>query len=111
MRAPRLALAALGTLALTVSVIAAVPSGAASRLAFGHEVVLDHQRSGFEPDLVVTSKGALFSSVPNGSSQGESFVWKSVDHGDSFQLVPGNVAFGKPASCVGGGDTELAKDA
>jgi hypothetical protein len=111
MRSPRLFLAALGTLALGASVVAAMPSHAASPLAFGHETVLDHQRSGFEPDVVITSKGALFSSVPNGSSQGESFVWKSVDHGDSFQLVPGNVAFGKPATCVGGGDTELAKDA
>ncbi|MCU1595673.1 MAG: hypothetical protein JWO12_3065 [Frankiales bacterium] len=80
-------------------------------LRFGHEVIIDHQRSGFEPDIVVDSKGSIYSSVPNGSSQGESFVWKSPDKGDSFQLVPGNVAFGKPASCVGGGDTELAKDA
>lgn len=86
------------------------PAEAASTLSFGHEVVIDHQRSGFEPDLVIDSKGRTYSSVPNGSSQGESFVWKSVDHGDSFQLVPGNVAFGKPATCVGGGDTELAKD-
>jgi hypothetical protein len=84
---------------------------AASTLAFGHETVIDHQRSGFEPDIVIDSKGKTYSSVPNGSSQGESFVWQSVDHGDSFQLVPGSVAFGKPASCVGGGDTELARDA
>ncbi|MCU1600816.1 MAG: hypothetical protein JWO22_1525 [Frankiales bacterium] len=88
----------------------AAQAAAGSTLRFGHEVVIDHQRSGFEPDIVTDSKGRVFSSVPNGSSQGESFVWRSLDHGDSFQLVPGNVAFGKPASCVGGGDTELAKD-
>ncbi len=79
-------------------------------LKFGHQVVLDHQRSGFEPDVVIDSKGSIYSSVPNGSAQGESFIWKSYDRGDSFQLVPGNVAFGKPATCLGGGDTELAKD-
>jgi hypothetical protein len=91
---------------------ALVPSAnAATTLRFGHEVVIDHQRSGFEPDIVLDSKGRIYSSVPNGSSQGESFVWRSLDHGDSFQLVPGNVAFGKPSTCVGGGDTELAKDA
>ncbi|MCW2674315.1 MAG: hypothetical protein JWP14_2904 [Frankiales bacterium] len=90
----------------TTSADAATPT-----LRFGHEVVIDHQRSGFEPDIITDSKGRIFSSVPNGSSQGESFVWRSLDHGDSFQLVPGNVAFGKPATCLGGGDTELAKDA
>lgn len=96
----------------TAALVAPTASAASSGgLRFGHEVVIDHQRSGFEPDIVTDSKGRIFSSVPNGSSQGESFVWRSLDHGDSFQLVPGNVAFGKPASCVGGGDTELAKDA
>lgn len=86
------------------------PAQAASTPKFGHQAIIDFQRSGFEPDIIVDSKGKIYSSVPNGSSQGESFVWKSVDHGDSFQLVPGNVAFGKPTTCVGGGDTELAKD-
>jgi hypothetical protein len=104
------AAAALFAGAAATGTALAVPAKAASTLAFGHEVVMDHQRNGFEPDVVVDSKGAIYSSVPNGSSQGESFIWKSYDHGDSFQLVPGNVAFGKPATCVGGGDTELAKD-
>src|SRR4051812_29440863 len=112
----RRALAATAAALLAGSAAAAglVPSPAAAAtpaLRFGHEVVIDHQRSGFEPDIVTDSKGRIFSSVPNGSSQGESFVWRSLDHGDSFQLVPGNVAFGKPETCVGGGDTELAKDA
>ena len=109
----RIALAAAALLAGSAGLAgsALLPSAqAASTLKFGHEVVIDHQRSGFEPDIVLDSKGKVYSSVPNGSLQGESFVWQSVDHGDSFQLVPGNVAFGKPATCVGGGDTELAKD-
>ena len=84
---------------------------AASPLTFGHQVILDHQRSGFEPDIVVDSKGKIYSSVPNGSSQAHSFIWQSVDHGDSFQLVPGQFGVGKPLTCPqGGGDTELAKD-
>ncbi len=111
MDARRTAVAALliGTVGVAVSGLAP-QAQATSTLSFGHQVIIDHQRSGFEPDLVVDSKGKIYSSVPNGSSQGESFVWQSVDRGDSFQLVPGNVAFGKPASCLGGGDTELAKD-
>ena len=85
---------------------------AASTLRFGHEVVIDHQRSGFEPDIVLDSKGKIYSSVPNGSSQAHSFIWQSVDRGDSFQLVPGQLGVGKPLTCPqGGGDTELARDA
>jgi hypothetical protein len=77
---------------------------------FSHEVVVDEQRSGFEPDVLVDSKDRLYTSVPNGSSEGTSFVWVSHDHGNSFQLVPGSVVQGKPETCVGGGDTELQLD-
>ena len=104
-----LVLAALAAAAAAAS----VPAGAATApLAFGHEVVIDHQRSGFEPDIVVDSKNTIYSSVPNGSSQAHSFIWSSRDKGDSFQLVPGQFGVGKPLTCPqGGGDTELAKDA
>ncbi len=79
---------------------------------FGHEVVVDHQRSGFEPDIVVDKGGRIFTSVPNGSSEAHSFIWSSLDRGASFQLIPGQVGFGKPLTCPqGGGDTELALDA
>src|SRR4051794_34409404 len=63
---------------------AAVPAGAATTAVpvFGHEVIIDHQRSGFEPDIVVSSKNVLYSSVPNGSSQAHSFIWNSLDSGE-----------------------------
>src|SRR3954462_15249417 len=93
--APAPAAAFLGGGTCLAGVAVSSADAAAPALRFGHEVVIDHQRSGFEPDIVTDSKGRVFSSVPNGSSQGESFVWRSLDHGDSFQLVPGNVAFGK----------------
>lgn len=79
-------------------------------LRFSHEVVVDEQRSGFEPDVLVDSKDRVYTSVPNGSSQGTSFVWVSHDHGRSYQLVPGSVLQGKPETCNGGGDTELQLD-
>ncbi|MGN6475121.1 MAG: hypothetical protein ACTHK4_15925 [Mycobacteriales bacterium] len=79
-------------------------------MRFSHEVVVDEQRSGFEPDILIDSKDRMYTSVPNGSSQGTSFVWISTDHGKSFHLVPGSVLHGKPESCVGGGDTELQLD-
>ncbi|HWC35434.1 MAG TPA: hypothetical protein VG650_11490 [Mycobacteriales bacterium] len=81
-----------------------------SSMQFSHEVVVDEQRSGFEPDILSDSKDRLYTSVPNGSSQGTSFVWISSDHGKTFRLVPGSVLHGKPVSCVGGGDTELQLD-
>src|SRR4051812_31144108 len=102
-------------MALAGAAAAALPAGAATSTSagpvFGHEVVIDHQRSGFEPDIVVTSKDDLYSSVPNGSSQAHSFIWNSLDKGDSFQLIPGQFGVGKPLTCPqGGGDTELALD-
>jgi hypothetical protein len=105
----------LSALALAAAGAATLPAGAATSTAaapvFGHEVIIDQQRSGFEPDIVVSSKDVLYSSVPNGSSQAHSFIWNSLDHGDSFQLIPGQFGFGKPLTCPqGGGDTELQRD-
>jgi hypothetical protein len=116
MNPSRTALAAAAALFLGAAGLAGtalLPAAEASTaLRFGHEVVIDHQRSGFEPDLVIDSKGKIYSSVPNGSSQAHSFIWQSADHGDSFQLVPGQFGVGKPLTCPqGGGDTELARDA
>jgi hypothetical protein len=85
--------------------------GGKRALRFSHEVVVDEQRSGFEPDILVDHKDRMYTSVPNGSSEGTSYVWVSRDHGTSFQLVPGNVLHGKPTTCPqGGGDTELELD-
>ena len=75
----------LGVTSLAPSAGAATGSG----LRFGHEVQIDQQRSGFEPDVVVDSKNHIYSSVPNGSLQAHSFIWSSLDGGDSFQLTPG----------------------
>ena len=58
-------------------------------------MIVDHQRSGFEPDILVDSKDHLYTSVPNGSSEATSFIWTSRDHGNSFQLAPASLAHGK----------------
>jgi hypothetical protein len=115
MRSRRLPLI-LSAFGLAAAAAAAFPAGAATSTAaapvFGHEVIIDHQRSGFEPDIVVSSKNVLYSSVPNGSSQAHSFIWNSLDNGDSWQLIPGQFGVGKPLTCPqGGGDTELQRDA
>lgn len=72
-------------------------------------MVVDQLRPGFEPDVKVDGKGVIYSSVPFGFSSTQSFIWSSRDGGNSYQLVPGNLA-GKPTTCVGGGDTDLFLD-
>ena len=81
-------------------------------LRFSHEVVTDEQRDGFEPDIQVAPGDALYTSVPNGSSTSISWLWTSTDHGNSFHLVPGNLAAtGRLDNCPqGGGDTEALVD-
>jgi hypothetical protein len=57
MRSRRLPLI-LSAFGLAAAAAAAFPAGAATSTAaapvFGHEVIIDHQRSGFEPDIVVS---------------------------------------------------------
>ena len=79
-------------------------------ITFSHAVVVDQQRPGFEPDVKVDSKGVVYTSIPFGFSTTQSFVWSSLDAGNSYQLTPGNLGPGKPATCVGGGDSDLYVD-
>ncbi|HET9718442.1 MAG TPA: hypothetical protein VFP55_00025, partial [Solirubrobacteraceae bacterium] len=102
----------LGARAAAASVrLASQPSTAASPDGFSHAVVVDEQRPGFEPDVKYAPDGTIFTSVPFGFSTTESFVWSSRDHGNSYQLTPGNIGtVAKPQTCVGGGDTDLYVD-
>ena len=56
---------------------------------FSHAVVVDQQRPGFEPDVKIDTDGNVYTSVPFGFSTTQSFVWSSRDHGNSYQLTPG----------------------
>ena len=83
-------------------------------MKFSHEVVVDEQRDGFEPDIEVSpADGTLYTSVPNGSSTTLSFIWSSTDSANTFHIVPGNLAAsGRLTNCPqGGGDTEETLDA
>jgi len=92
---------------------AATTSAAASGgvVLFSHGAVVDMQRSGFEPGIQIDSQDRLYTSVPYGFSDTQSFLWSSENHGNSYQLIPASVGTGKPQTCVGGGDSELALDA
>ncbi len=95
----------------STGVRATVGMAASSSITFSRQVVVDQQRPGFEPDIKVDpNNGTIYSSVPFGFSTTESFVWASHDHGNSYQLTPGGLPVGKPATCVGGGDTDLLVD-
>jgi hypothetical protein len=90
--------------------LALAPTAHAASIGFSHPVVVDQQRPGFEPDVKVDGRGVVYTSVPFGFSTTQSFVWSSRDGGSSYQFVPGNVGAGKPATCAGGGDTDLFVD-
>jgi hypothetical protein len=78
---------------------------------FGREVIVDHQRVAGEPSITIDSQDRIYVAAPYGFSTTASFVWRSTDHGQTFHLVPGDLStFGKPGTCVGGGDSALATD-
>jgi len=89
-----------------------VAEAASKSLAFGREVIVDHQRVTGEPSIAIDSHDRVYVSAPFGFSTTASYVWRSTDHGASFHLVPGNLSpYGKPnVTCVGGGDSGLAID-
>lgn len=82
--------------------------------AFAREVIVDHQRVSGEPSIAIDGTDRIYVSAPWGFSTTASFLWRSTDHGQSFHLVPANIPepplFGKPITCVGGGDSGLAVD-
>src|SRR3954447_15157613 len=108
----RLTVALLSTTALSVSGVSAAASAPKTpRLTFSHEVVVDQQRSGFEPNIAIDDADRWYSAVPNGSSTTHSFISSPPDPGKSFQMIPGQIGVGKPATCPqGGGDTEMQMD-
>ena len=112
-----LAAAALTAGVALMLVVASQGTAAAARrharpgpIRFSHAVIVDEQKPGFEPDVKVDSRGVFYSSVPNGFSTTVSYVWFSRDHGNSYLPIPGTVALGKPATCIGGGDSDLFLD-
>jgi hypothetical protein len=115
------AVVALAVVAIAVTVAAATGrfAGAASPgLAFGHAVVVDHQRVDGEPSLSISpavNAGGhhdVYVSAPWGFSTTASFIWKSKDGGQTFHLVGDEAPpEGKPAmTCSGGGDSSLVND-
>src|SRR5438477_5104012 len=91
---------------------------ASPALAFGHAVVVDHQRVTGEPSLSISptlnarGRHDVYVSAPFGFSTTASFIWKSEDGGQTFHLVGDEAPpLGKPAlTCAGGGDSSIVND-
>jgi hypothetical protein len=115
-----IALAAL--VAALVAIVGGAGIGSAgaagSGLAFGHAVVVDHQRTDGEPSLSISptlnasGHHDMYVSAPYGFSTTASFLWKSEDGGQTFHLVGDEAPpLGKPAmTCTGGGDSSIVND-
>ena len=97
---------------LLVTTIALGQNTNSKKPLFGREVIVDNQRITGEPSMSIDGEDRIYVSTPYGFATTASFVWRSVDHGMTFHLVPGNAPpVGKPlVTCVGGGDSGLALD-
>src|SRR4051794_13419895 len=99
---------------MAAMLLAAAPAAADPTPGFDTPTVVDHFRPGFEPDVAIdrsptAGRGQIYSSTPFGFSTTQSFIFRSNDGGASFHLTEGNF-LGKPATCIGGGDSELQPD-
>jgi hypothetical protein len=102
-----------GSWSATVSVYGhTTPAGSSNTPVFGREVIVDHQRVNGEPSITIDGLDRIYVSGPFGFTTTASYLSRSEDHGQSFHLVPGNLApYGKPfVTCVGGGDDSTAVD-
>ncbi|MHB8509173.1 MAG: hypothetical protein ACYDGR_11085, partial [Candidatus Dormibacteria bacterium] len=103
-------LAAVGTVAVATMLFGAPPAPARAAndaITASRETVVDPIRQGFEPDLYPSPDGTIYESPIYGFVTTQSFIQRSDDGGQTFNIlgVPG---MGKYDPCSGGGDSELA---
>jgi hypothetical protein len=108
--------AGLATTGTGIRASAGQPSSGSPSVGFGVPTVVGEYVPGYEPDDAVVPRipkdpysGSTFVSIPNGFSTGISYIWRSDDHNQTFHPTEGNL-FGKPTTCVGGGDSEMQVD-
>lgn len=80
---------------------------------FGQPTIVGIQGNGFEQDIRLhpSDSDVMYTSAPASLSSDTSFIWHSTDGGRTFKWVrAASDKEGKPMSCPGGGDTELAVD-
>jgi hypothetical protein len=105
-------LAALAVMAIWPALAGSLAgSAASSALTFGNPTISGIQGTGFEQGLRLDGSGRVYTSAPGALSSTISYINRSFDAGQTFKWVAGaEQPFGKPITCVGGGDSELATD-
>lgn len=84
------------------------PTRGTGGLAFGPATVVDGQRTEGEPLNFIDKNGNYWESGPWGTSTAQSFIHRSTDGGDQFNVVS---AVGlRPDAPPGGGDTDVVVD-
>ncbi len=80
---------------------------------FGQPTLVAVAGWGFEPDLRIdpSNPDRIYISSPDSGGSDTSWIWRSLDGGQTFKWVPASAPLtGKVIPCPGGGDTELAVD-
>jgi hypothetical protein len=104
----------LGVVAVALFGVPTIPISVAAAPAdptFGNPTISGVQGTGFEQDLRIDRAGRVYTSAPASLSSTISYINTSHDGGQTFKWIPGAAQpAGKPPTCVGGGDSELATD-
>src|SRR6266536_1050963 len=103
----------LALLIATIAVDGLRPGAAdaATPLQFSVPVQVDPQRFATEPGYAIGPWGAIFTAGPWGFSTGQSFLWRSLDDANSFDIMkidesPVGLRPCSTAAGPGGGDTD-----
>jgi hypothetical protein len=103
--------AALGLLGPAGISPAADAAAKPSAPTFGRPAISGIQGNGFEQGGRLDTHGRIYTTAPASLSSTISFLWRSLDGGQTFKWVPGAAPLlGKLPTCVGGGDSEVAAD-
>jgi hypothetical protein len=102
----------LALLAIAVALVApaaALPATAATStpVTFGRETVADPVRLSFEPSVAASPDGTVYESPIFGFRTTQSFIQRSDDGGQTFNVV-GAPGVGKVSHCTGGGDSDIS---
>jgi hypothetical protein len=97
--------------ALGLLLPAAGAAASAAPPTFGRPAISGIQGNGFEQGGRLDPQGRIYTTAPASLSSTISFLWRSLDGGQTFKWVPAAAPLvGKLPTCVGGGDSEVATD-
>jgi hypothetical protein len=107
--ARKFALALVAMMAALVAPAAIAPATAATGtpVTFTRETVVDPVRLSFEPSVTTSPDGTIYESPIFGFRTTQSFIQRSDDGGQTFNVL-GAPGVGKVSHCTGGGDSDIS---